>query len=118
MDFSLKEHDLEIVDGDFALCRTDRDAIAQAIAIRLKTITGEWFMDTTLGIPYLTRIFGHKRSERFMRQMIVPTVEAVSGIKQIKDFTIEEGSARTINISFTALLTDRGHVAINESIGI
>lgn len=117
MDFSLKGHDVEIVDGDFALCRTDRDAIAQAVTMRLKTIAGEWFLDTNLGIPYLTEIFGHKRNDRFIRQLMVPTIEAVPGVKQIKDFIIDEGSNRAIKVSFTAVLTDRTHVAINESIG-
>ena len=66
MDFSLKSHDLAIANGDFALCATDKDAITQAIVMRLKTMSGEWFLDTITGIPYFTDIFGHKRNERFI----------------------------------------------------
>jgi hypothetical protein len=118
MDLWLQQNDLEIVNGDFILCPTDTHAIAQAITIRLKTLAGEWFLDTSQGIPYFTEIFGHKRNERFIRQMILPEIEAVSGIHQVKDFNVKEELNRKITISFNAVLSDGAHIPINESIGV
>ena len=80
MDFALHGHDLTIVKGDFTLCPTDKDAIAQAIAMRLKTMSGEWFLDTIAGISYFTDAFGHKRNERFIRQLIATAIETVPGV--------------------------------------
>ena len=118
MDFWLQQNDLQIVSGDFILCPTDTHVIAQAITIRLKTLADEWFLDTTLGIPYFTEIFGQKRSERFIRQLILPEIEAVPGIHQVKDFIVKEEPNRKLSISFTAMLSDGAHFSINESIGV
>src|ERR1700692_1597038 len=88
--------DLDMSSGDIALCPTEYYCIAQTITIRLKTLSGEWFMDTSVGIPYLTEIFGQKRSPLFIRQAILPHIEAIPGVKQVTDFKIEEqaGPAR------------------------
>ena len=118
MDFSLKAHDLAIANGDFALCATDKDAIAQAIAMRLKTMSKEWFLDATTGIPYFTEVFGHKRNERFMRQLIASAIETVPGVMRIDEFKTEMRADRTMLVSFIVLLSDRTSIPINESIGV
>lgn len=41
MDFLLKEGDICISGGDIQLCSDDKEATAQAITIRLKTMAGE-----------------------------------------------------------------------------
>jgi hypothetical protein len=110
--------DLVIIDGDIVISPTDTYAIAQAIIIRLKTLAGEWFFDISQGIPYLTEIFGHKRNDRFIRQIILPEVEAVSGVHQVKDFSLQEASNRKLLISFTIALSNGIHIPINESIGV
>jgi hypothetical protein len=118
MDFWLQYNDLEIQSGDIAFCPTDREALAQAIAVRLKTLAGEWFLDAALGIPYLNEIFGHKRNERFMRQVILPEIEAISGVHQVRDFKVQEKTNRQLLISFVVVSGDGTVININESIGV
>jgi hypothetical protein len=110
--------DLAINDGDIVISPTDTHTVAQAVTIRLKTLAGEWFFDISQGIPYLTEIFGHRRNERFIRQIILPEIEAVSGVHQVKDFSLQEVSNRKLLISFTIALSDGVHIPINESIGV
>lgn len=117
MDIRLKDQDLAIVNGDLAMCSTNRDALAQLITVRLKTLKGEWFMDTSLGIPYLSEIFGQKRSLMFIRQSILPHIEAIAGIKKIENFKIKEEANRTILMSFTVILDDGSPIKFNESVG-
>jgi hypothetical protein len=116
MDLMLKHNDLQINSGDFSICTTDTEAIAQAIAIRLKIIQGEWFMDASLGIPYFTEIFGQKRNERFIRQVVLPEIQSVLGVREITSFTTHEHSDRTLTISFEAVLTDGTVHAFSESV--
>ena len=118
MDFSLKNHDIEITNGDLMLCRTDKDAIAQAITMRLKTHAEECFLDTSVGIPYLTEVFGQKRSQRFIQQLIVPAIESVAGVREVKDFRVSEGKTRKLEVTFSITLADQSHLTFQESIGI
>jgi hypothetical protein len=118
MDLLLADQDLAIIHGDLALCQDDKSALSQAISIRLKTLNGEWFMDTSVGIPYFSEIFGHKRSSLFIRQAILPHIEAIAGIKEVIDFKIKEKKDRKIFISFTAILTDSTAIKFNESVGV
>lgn len=118
MDFLLKEGDICIANGDILLCEDDKQAIAQAITIRLKTMTGEWFLDASRGLPYLTEIFGHKRSERFIRQLIAPEIEAISGVKSVNDFKAHVTKDRKMSISFTAFLNNNNLISVDETIGL
>jgi len=118
MDLCLKDQDLVIINGDFALCADDRAALAQAISIRLKTLSGEWFVDTSIGIPYLSEIFGQKRSPLFIRQAILPHIEAISGVKEVTDFKVEEDADRVIMVTFSVILNDGSNIKFKESVGI
>jgi hypothetical protein len=119
MDFSLEQNDLEINNGDINLCKSDIDATAQIITIRLKTLAGEWFLDSNIGIPYLTQVLGKKRNDRFLRRLIAKEIQSVSRIKELSDFSFDEGSApRNVAIKFKASLSDRSIISINESIGV
>ena len=118
MDFLLKDHDISVANGDILLCSDDTEAIAQAITIRLKTMAGEWFLDATKGLPYLTDIFGHKRSERYIRQLIVPEIETISGVKDVKDFKARVTNDRRMSMNFIASLSSNNIISFDETIGI
>jgi hypothetical protein len=118
MDFLLKHQDLDINNGDFSLCSTDNDALAQTIAIRLKTFAGEWFLDTRCGLPYLSQVFGQPHGERAVRKLIADELKAVPGIAEVRDISIERREAdRKVNVRFNAILTNKTALSINESIG-
>jgi hypothetical protein len=119
MDFLLHHHDLTIAKGDLAICATDTEAIAQTIAVRLKTLEGEWFLDTTIGIPYLSEILGHKRSDRLLRTCVTQEILAVAGVKELTDFSFDhDRDSRSVTIKFTAVLSSNTTITINESMEI
>jgi hypothetical protein len=117
MDFLLQNNDIKIVNGDLALCPTDKEATAQAIIMRLKTLAGEWFLDETLGIPYFQRIFGRKQSEQFIRNLLMNSIQTLSGVETISDFRAYLKDDRTMTINFRALLKDGSAININEDMG-
>ena len=88
MDFALESHDLAFSNGDIIPCPIDADAIAQAIAIRLKTFAGEWFLDENRGLPYLTHIFGKKLNERYLRKLLTQEIKGVDGVNDVQNFAI------------------------------
>jgi len=119
MDFCLKNNDLEIINSDISLCHSDIDAIAQVIAIRLKILAGEWFLDKRLGIPYLSQILGKKRNDRFITRLLTKEIEVMPYIKEIKDIIFNENTeTRSMSIKFKVILNNLSTITINESIGV
>lgn len=59
IDFKLGEDgDVIISNGKFTLLDTIQEAVRQRLQIVLNTFQGEWFLNTTFGIPYRQRILG------------------------------------------------------------
>lgn len=118
MDFALQNGDLELKHGDFLLCGDDKQAIAQAISVRLKTLAGEWFLDESIGIPYLTHILGKKKRERLLQKLVMGELKSLPVINKINDFEINNGpSERDLVMKFSVVLTDQSVLNINESMG-
>jgi hypothetical protein len=119
MDFALHNRDLKISNGDFLLCATDIDAITQALSIRLKTLAGEWFLNTNAGIPYLTKILGKNIDERFLRKVIADEVKSTLEVSDISNFVMQPGANnRSVSIRFNAILPDKTTINVNESIEV
>ena len=116
MDFTLHENDFKFSGGDFQLCFNDTHAIAQAISIRLKTLAGEWFLDTSIGVPYFTEILGQKRNDRFLRQVLLSQIESMPEVHQITDFKVQENTVRSLTISFNVVLNNQSIIPINETV--
>ena len=74
--------DWTIVDG--------ATAIRQRIVQRLQFWLGEWFQDTSKGIPYLPSILG-RRSDAviLLRQVITNQILDIEGVTAVRNITIE-----------------------------
>lgn len=70
-------------DGDYVFGRQQADfykdspeAVAQAVLTRLRLLRGEWFVDTTAGMPWNTEVLGKNTSTTYdaaIRQCILRT---------------------------------------------
>ena len=119
MDLFLKNNDLTVANGDFLMCPTDTDAIAQTISTRLKILAGEWFLDSNIGIPYLSKILGKKRNDRFLQKIITDEIRAIPSIKELQDFSFKDGiESRLIVVKFKTVLSNDIAITINESVRI
>ncbi len=119
MDLLLQNNDLMVAKGDFLMCATDIDAISQTISTRLKTLAGEWFLDSNIGIPYLTKILGKKRSDRFLQKLITDEIRTIPSVKELYNFSFNDGTeSRSINVKFETILANQVTITINESVGI
>lgn len=77
-------------DGDMAFERGDlvlTDDLAQAVAVRLRFIRREWFLDSRAGLPYLETILGrgrnlgHVRSAYRAGALETPGIAAVRSVE-------------------------------------
>jgi hypothetical protein len=62
------------------------EAVAQAIETNLGLIQGEWFLDTTIGTPYQTRILGMGRLATY-DQAIKEVILNTQGVKSILSYS-------------------------------
>ena len=64
MDFLLNsDHDIVWVNGPLMKDQTTQsrtEVVGQRLLILLKSFEGEWFLDTSYGVPYFQFILGHK----------------------------------------------------------
>lgn len=53
-------------------------ALAQDAASAIRTFLGEWYWDTSLGIPYLTKVFGKNPSLSQLKDLLVTAALSAS----------------------------------------
>lgn len=71
--------DLAIVDGELAFV-TGREAIAQAIAFRLRTFLGESRFDRGAGVPWLQLMLRPETTDESRRSIVRQQVLATPGV--------------------------------------
>lgn len=92
MDFKLDplEHDILWNNGPLTKDYTTQphtETVGQRLKIRLLTFMGEWFLDTTYGVPYWQRLLGVKQTSKSAIDLIFQTqILSEPGVKEIVSF--------------------------------
>lgn len=101
--------DLVITAGQLVIL-SDGDAIKQAVRSMLRTIKGEWFLDTSVGVDHLGKILVTAPDLGVIRAELVRAIESVAGVDTITAITLShDRQARTLAVTFTAS-TDTGEL--------
>lgn len=113
MSLDPKTGDLLLVERS-ALLVDDVDQIAQNLAIRLRFIQGEWYLNVFAGIPYYEYFFikdpNQIQVESFLKEAIANTL----GVQEITDFSSAyDGQTRTFTVNFTCK-TINGDITIRQ----
>lgn len=79
------------------------EALRQRIVIRLRSFQGDWFVDTTIGVPYFQQILGARGAgvEALAGTILRGVIEDTPGVLSVDTFSVSF-SARMITIDFTA----------------
>lgn len=86
---------LEPFTGDYTFGQTNEfyegtSAVAQAIDTSLKLLYGEWWEDTSAGLPLFEQILGQSGTPEDIRAadlLIQTCINQVPGVKNISDYT-------------------------------
>ena len=114
-----RTNDIRIHNGDLALTQTNSQSVAQAIRVQLKTLQGEWFLDTQVGIPYFSQILGHRSSVPAVLALFREAIVAVTGVKEVPDIEVNFDSAkRAVELNFDAVLDDGTTLREDHSFGV
>ncbi len=91
--------DLFFVNGTCPVTDENRLTVAQRLRIRLLTFLGEWFLDTTYGVPYWT-ILGRKTSKSVVDRIFQTEILKEQGVLEILEFNSALNSNRQYSMSF------------------
>ena len=80
------DHDCVFVNGSCPVTLTPREIMGQKIKIKLLTFRGEWFQDTTYGVPYWQEILGHKVSKSRVDMLFQEAILEEQGVTEIVEF--------------------------------
>jgi hypothetical protein len=105
-----------LVNGDFVLT-TGVDAVAQFVGQRLQTWLGEWFLDTTEGVPFREKIFLKNPNIVDVETTLKLIIIESPGIIELTSFNLTlDSAARTAHLAFTAN-SQAGEVVFDQDIG-
>lgn len=111
-----KKHDLIIVDGDFIVI-DNAERVAQQIKIQLLTWLGEWFLDTTHGVPYLDYILVKNPNLELIASIFREQIMKVDDVNYVNSLEIDyDAQTRTMTVDYEAS-TSYGLMSRKEKLG-
>jgi len=95
-------HDLDTSSGDLALL-AGAEQVRQQLLIKLRLWTGEWFLDTEFGTPYLPSILGKQLTLSGAIVALRKSIMEVEGVQQIVAFAYRfDNATRVLTVAFSA----------------
>lgn len=73
--------------GNLAMAE-NAEAIAQHCKQRLKTFSGEWFLNTEVGVPWLSDVFAQSYNPSLSEAIIKSSIRRTDGVTEIASFSI------------------------------
>lgn len=98
--------DLVFVNGACPVTQHQADVVAQRLRITLYTFYGEWFLNPSVGVPYMQQIFGKVRSKSIVDLIFQGIISADPGVIEIVTFRSEITSSRGYSMTFSVRVTD------------
>lgn len=110
-----KTGDLLLVEASAVLVR-DVDQIAQNLAIRLRFIQGEWYLNILAGVPYYQYFFVKEPNQIQVESFLKDEIVNTRGVEEITAFTSDyDAKKRTFGVQFSAK-TISGEIQIDQEL--
>lgn len=93
-------------DGDIAFA-TDAVAVALHVKQRLTTFNGEWFLDTSVGVKWLSEVMGFGPDTAISESLMKSEMMKTDGVVEITGFSYRfDPATREMRGSGATVLTD------------
>lgn len=94
--------DYSFGNGQLDFYNNSADGVAQAIKTRLLLWLGEWYLDITVGTPWLEGVLG-KQTDATRESVLRKEILDTEGVVAIEEFTmIKDPNARHLSVSVIA----------------
>lgn len=109
-------HDMSFGTGiaDYAV---EAEACAQNVKTRLLLLMGEWFLDTSAGVPYLNDIMIRPANMPIVESLVKKTILETDGVSAITDFTMtvdRESRRLTIQATVTTIYGSLANIKVTK----
>jgi hypothetical protein len=95
--------DLDMTNGDI----TQAPSIVQAIQKKLRLIKGEWFADTSAGVPYYEEVWIKNPVPEHLEQIFKDAILSVEGVNSVVSLDLDyDNETRTLTVTFEADTVD------------
>ena len=74
-------------DGSLAVV-AEAEAVGQHVRQRLMTFEGEWFLDTTAGVPWLDQLLGKAYDPALAEAVVKAEIMDTDGVTEITSFSV------------------------------
>lgn len=91
--------------GSTRLTATLAEEVAQLLFTRFRFFLGEWFLDSSLGLPWFQQILGIKNSDAIVISILRSVVTTCPGVASLTSFSLNR-TGRTIAPRFSCRLTN------------
>ena len=109
--------DLRITTGGVFTLVTNTDEIVQRVKIHLRWFLGEWFLDTSAGVPWMQQILGQKNVSN-ATMLIRAQIVGIDGVDSINSLNVRfDTSSRELSI-YAVLSIGGQSIAITEGVPI
>lgn len=98
--------DLVFTNGSCPVTQLQADIVAQRLRITLYTFYGEWFLDETIGVPYIQQIFTKVARKSTVDLIFQGIISEDPGVIEILSFTSDISSARGYTMTFSVRVAD------------
>ena len=110
---------LDPVTGDLVLTAgrlglvSGADVVAQRLRNRLRLWRGEWFIDRTVGIPYLTQVFG-KVPQSQVEALLRAAILSCPGVATLLSFVLTVSPERVASLTFSVRTSEGGTTTLSD----
>lgn len=111
------ERDIDITNGKLSLITSKDEFITQQLKIRLGTYQGEWYLDTSLGLPYFQTILKKGVDKELVDSIFKKAISDQKGVDRIVTFRSKVTSYE-YSLSFTFQSVDGTLISLFDNIAI
>lgn len=109
--------DLLITNADLELTEKS-DAVRQHVQQRLRAFLGEWFLDTSVGVPYYQDVLKKNPNPQIVAGVFQNEIIQTPGVLELLDFEFDFNNAlRTLRLDFSVRVTE-GVINFSELVGV
>lgn len=81
-------NDLALTAGGHLRLARDAEAVGQHVRQRLLSHEGEWFLDTTAGLPWMDRVLGRAFDPALAEALVKAEIAETEGVTEIEALSV------------------------------